>query len=787
MGSITDIGEEAAARLGGGVLPAVQLSLTIDGKVAAVPWKVSAVTLDEELSGGYRATIDVETESLDGDVEPLLGAEACLTLTRPGHLPRVVPGIIRGVTSHGRDGTGIVHCTLELEPAFACLDEGQETRRFQDETVPGILRLVLKERLGAYAREAELGRLTRPEDPGASDGKDTRDCFPRRPWCVQYGESAHDFARRLMAEEGLSYFFDEEGGRERLVIVDGNFAFPVREGKIPLRAGGMAADREAITSFSIRSSRAVGKVTLRAANLTSMSPDLESRAIPPRTEDYKPARQAKDPGGEELYDPSFQPTLFRYRDGAYEKNDLDTQARLRLEERRAAREVGRGAGFVVGLRAGLVVELDAGAGLGGKYLITKVRHLAQAPSQHRTWGGGGAVNYTNEFECIPVSVPFRPARLPKPVARGVDRAVVTAPADNQLWTDRHGRVTVQFLWDRDEDGPPDMTSYWVPVSTAWAGPGYGVQFVPRKGMEVVVGYVGGDPDQPIIVGCRESALNPLPVEMPKEATRSGIWTQSLRDGGRDHQHWSELSFDDEANHELVTLRAGWDYKRKVLHDDKTEIDHDEHRTIGNKQTVHVVGELDHTVDKDATVTVHGAQTTTIDKLDKRTITEGDEVLTIEKGSRSAEVKATDKLTVHGDREVIVEGSEQHHVAHKRTLKVDEVLTVKQGDTVVEWAEGHVDLSAQSWIKIRHAGAEVRIDDAGNVRISTDKQIEVGAPGATITLGDGKAAIEAAQELTLMAGTGALKLDASGAALSGNKVTSSGTTLNEITAMLVKVN
>jgi type VI secretion system secreted protein VgrG len=348
-------------------------------------------------------------------------------------------------------------------------------------------------------------------------------------------------------------------------------------------------------------------------------------------------------------------------------------------------------------------------------------------------------------------------------------------------------VTVRFLWDRDAAEQPDMTSYWVPVATSWAGSGFGVHFLPREGMEVVVGYVGGDPDQPIVLGCREAGRNALPVKLPSQAGKSGIFTRSLRRGDEGHDHWSELSFDDEAGREKVTLRAGWDYERRVLNDDHSTIDHDEVRKVGNKQTVHVVGASDHTVDKDAALKVHGARVTTIDGNDSKTVTKGDEIVTIAEGARTAEVRQKDTLTVHGDREQVVKGSDELHVHHKRTVRVDEALTVRQGETVVEWADGHVDVSAKSWVRIKHAGARVHIDDAGNVTIETDKDLRLLASGAAATLGNGKAEITAETEATIAVGGNSVKVDASGVTTSANNVTTSATCMHQMTAPIIAQN
>jgi len=456
------------------------------------------------------------------------------------------------------------------------------------------------------------------------------------------------------------------------------------------------------------------------------------------------------------------------------------QARLRLEAAQLGSWVAAGHGDVMAFRPGTVFTLasgpDARPSLDGKYLLTAVTH-------HGDCDGLGLGSYVNEIACIPFDVPFRPARLPRPKADGIDFALVTVPGEEQVWTDRHGRVRVRFMWHRDDSDPSDRDSSWIPVVLNWAGPGYGMQILPRRGMVVAIAYYGGDADLPMVIGTIATTENSHPHELPLLKSRLSIVSQSMRDGGNDAEHYNELTMEDAAGAEQLILRAGWDYLRTVLNDATVDIHHDETYTVGGRQAVTVKGDRTDAVGKNETRIVSGDRKDTVQGHEERVV-DKDQTLTVT-GTRTTEVVRDEKVTFRADRQTVIEGSELAHVQRDRKETVDGAYQVKQSGTFLELASGHVDLTSEAGIRLRHAGSTILID-GGKIQIASDQPIEV-ASSQTISVTGDKVEISGGTEVSLSAGGARVVLNAEGVKQSGASITSAAQGLHTITGALVSVN
>lgn len=229
-------------------------------------------------------------------------------------------------------------------------------------------------------------------------------------------------------------------------------------------------------------------------------------------------------------------------------------------------------------------------------------------------------------------------------------AQVVGKSGEEIWTDKLGRVKVQFPWDRE--GKRDETSScWLRVATVWSGNGFGTQFIPRIGQEVVVSFIDGDPDKPLITGCVYNSANALPYSLPTNQAQSGIKTKS-------EKGFNELRFDDKKDAELLAMQAQKDFQLIVLNDSNTTISHDEIHSVKN----------------DRTRTVEEGNKTVILKKGNRTIK-------IEKGGDTLEVKDKRSVTVKGDQEFTVGGDEMHKVKGDYTLNVDGNLTIRVSGTL----------------------------------------------------------------------------------------------------------
>jgi type VI secretion system secreted protein VgrG len=295
-----------------------------------------------------------------------------------------------------------------------------------------------------------------------------------------------------------------------------------------------------------------------------------------------------------------------------------------------------------------------------EYLLTTVHHSATQGGDYEVGSGGGeGPTYHNSFECVPSSTTFRPARVtPQPIVQGCQTAVVVGPGGEEIYTDKYGRVKVQFFWDR-LGKKNASSSCWIRVSHPWAGQNWGAIAIPRIGQEVIVGFLEGDPDQPIIVGRVYNAEQMPPWSLPANATQSGVLTRSSKGGSPANAN--ALRFEDKKGSEMVWFHAEKDMATEVEHDkalwvghDETcQVDHDRTRhvkhdetvTIDNNETRTVHANQMETIDKDQTITVHKNKTESIDK---------DVVITI--GSTLTETVALNYAeTVGGAMEVTVGG------------------------------------------------------------------------------------------------------------------------------------
>jgi type VI secretion system secreted protein VgrG len=405
-------------------------------------------------------------------------------------------------------------------------------------------------------------------------------------------------------------------------------------------------------------------------------------------------------------------------------------------------------------------------------------------------GSGGHEEYRNEFVCIPANVPFRPARrTPRAIVQGAQTAIVVGPAGEEIFTDEHGRIKVQFHWDR-EGNRDDRSSCWIRVSQAWAGPGWGALYLPRIGQEVVVGFLEGDPDQPIVTGAVYNGANPPPISLPGEKTKSTL--KSASSPGSNGSN--EIRFEDAAGGEEVYLHAQKDLDivvendkaQKVGHDEKLEVKHDRSRQVGNDQslkvghdetisvsgsqwlevganrTTRVGGTHSETVGGDQSVSVGGAQTVTVALaamesvgLAKALNVGGAYAVTVgaamneavgglkaeEVGGAKVEVVGgTKSETVAGSRTLDVGSNLTETVGGARNLKVDGSVSVAVGGSLTQnVAAAHklkakeIVFSAEDELVIKVGSAKIVLKKNGDVSITGNK-IEAKASGDIVLKG-----------------------------------------------------
>ncbi|WP_195836610.1 type VI secretion system tip protein TssI/VgrG, partial [Vibrio cholerae] len=419
------------------------------------------------------------------------------------------------------------------------------SRIFQKQTVPEILSILLQE-MGIHDYAFAL----------------KRDCV-QREFCVQYRESDIDFLHRLAAEEGLVYSFVHEAGKHTLYFSDASDSLSKLPEPIPYNAlAGGTMDTPYIHGLTYRTQAEVSEVQLKDYSFK------------------KPAYSfLQTVQGTEL---DYQQTRYQHFDapGRY-KDDVNGAAfsQIRLDYLRRHAHTATGQSNEPLLRAGYKFDLQEhlDPAMNRDWVVVSINHQGEQPQALQEEGGSGATTYNNQFSLIPGHLHWRAEPQPKPQVDGPMIATVVGPEGEEIFCDEHGRVKIHFPWDRYSNGN-EQSSCWVRVSQGWAGSQYGFIAIPRIGHEVIVSFLNGDPDQPIITGRTYHATNTPPYTLPEHKTKTVLRTETHQGEG-----FNELSFEDQAGKEQIYLHAQKDFDGLIENDHTTVIRHDQHLTVENDQ------------------------------------------------------------------------------------------------------------------------------------------------------------------------------------------------------------
>jgi type VI secretion system secreted protein VgrG len=408
---------------------------------------------------------------------------------------------------------------------------------------------------------------------------------------------------------------------------------------------------------------------------------------------------------------------------------------------------GNARGIQIGalFRRGGLYMTDADA---KKYLPISLSHTLSV-SHYASGGGGGENDYRCSLIAIDGDRPFRtPATTTKPVVLGPQTAIVVGKAGEEIWTDEYGRVMVQFQWDR-EGKKDEKSSCWVRVAQAWAGPKWGAIHIPRIGQEVIVDFLEGDPDRPIITGRVYNGDNMPPYDLPENKTQSGIKSRSTKGGSPNN--FNELRFEDKKGSEEVYLQAEKDYEILVKNDEHRIVGHDRTEEVKNDETITIDGNRTETVHKNELITIDGTRTETVSKDETITIsgarTESvakDETVSIS-GQRTLSVTKDDSTTVNGKQAVTVAKDQSVDIAGAR------VFSIAKDDSVSIGGKLTISIAKDETLQV---GKKLVIDVADEIQIVTgDASISLKKDGS-ITLkgkdivvdGSGKVSIKAGGDL-----------------------------------------
>ena len=532
--------------------------LRIDTPLGADVLLIESFSARESISSPFAIHVDAladDDKKSQVTAEALIGKNAVITVELKDGAKRYFHGMVSRLVSAGRGyDERYARFQLEIVPTLARLLSRTDCRIFQKMTAADIVKQVLG--------DAHVDFRPALEKP-----------YTERDYCVQYRETDLNFISRLMEDEGIFYFFEHEQGKHTMVLADkpsANKPCPVQSSVHYKDEGGFGEREDTVLEWTVAEQLRSGLATLRDHHF--QLPDKKLDCPDPTS------ISRGDNSNLEIYDyPGDYAKLFNKPDerlGDVEKEGAKI-VRLRMEREETAYEEAHGTGDVRVFCSGFWFTLTNHfkGEYNDKWLVTSVYHSA-SQSPHYVSTGVVGEPYSNSFTCIPYKIPFRPERVAlKPVVRGPHTAVVVGQQGEEIWPDKFGRVKVKFFWDRDEK-KDENSSCWVRVAQPWAGKNWGFIAIPRIGHEVVVDFLEGDPDQPIIVGSVYNAENMPPYSLPDNKTQTGIKTRSSKGGGS--ANFNEIRFEDKQDSEELYVHAERNFTG--------EVEKDESRTVGGSRS-----------------------------------------------------------------------------------------------------------------------------------------------------------------------------------------------------------
>lgn len=615
--------------------------LEIDG--AEHDFKVLEFTAREALNQPYEVLLTLVSERPDVDLQSLLHLPAWLDTGAGSGFH----GFIDQLTQ-GESGRRLTRYQLRLQPQLGYLQHRINQRIFQHRSAAEIMAAVLQEH-GIHS-DAYRFSLNTP--------------LPARRYCTQYDESDLRFIQRLCEEEGLHFHFEHQRDGHILVFGDDQTCF-ARLPEIGYSQGtGLVADQPVVKRFSLTAATRPDQVTRRDYEFLKPRLHMEAEA---RLEDGPPQPALED------YD---YPGRFGDRERGKQLS------RIHLQRHRSHQLQANGESDQPGLRSGYFLPLSGHLrdDWNDLWLLTSIEHqgkqpqvLEEAVTSDTSAGDGFTQGYRNRFVATPWQAIWRPAlEHPKPRIAGSQSAVVTGPEGEEIHCDPHGRVKVQFHWDR-EGQADDTTSCWLRVASGWAGDRYGALTIPRVGMEVLVSFLEGDPDQPLITGCLYHAEHVPPVGLPAHKTRSTFKSLSSPGG----EGYNELRIEDKKGAEQIYLHAQRDWDQRIEHDQRLHVGNERHdHIVANHYSQHLA---------EVHRTVHANRLTDLKANDHLTI-------------------AQSQHTRIGQRQ-LTEAGQEIHLASGRKIVIDAgmEITLKAGGSFIK-----IDPSG-----VTVTGANIRLNSGGS--------------------------------------------------------------------------
>lgn len=687
----------------------------------------------------------------------LLGEHVGIQLDLHGRGTRHWGGIVSRFARTGVAGRKLSY-RATLRPSLWQLSRTQDCRIFQHMTVPDVIVQLFRER-GVDDYELSLSQNYREWE-----------------YLVQYRETALDFCTRLMEQEGLYYYFKHEPGRHSLVLADSIAAHANAPGyeEVPYYPPELTERRERdyLDDWQV------------AEEITSDAYMLDDYEFTTPRADRKARLAASGTARHEVYD---------YPGGYEQATHGETYVRVRLEELQAQRVRFEGFGNARGLACGGLFKLieHPETDQNRDYLITRAEYAIETTDHETGKQAKAEPAYRCSLVAIDSKVPYRLPRItPRPIVRGPQTALVVGKSGEDIWTDEHGRVKVQFPWDR-RGANDENSSCWVRVAQLWAGGGFGAIHIPRIGQEVIVDFLEGDPNRPIVTGRVYNGDQMPPYELPANQTQSGVKSQSTPGGGVAESN--ELRFEDKKGEEEVFLHAQRNLTEMVEADHSLTVNGSQTYTVKGGQTVSVGGTQGVSVDGSRSLTVQQGETVMV-SIQKTETVQGmkTEMVT---GVRKLSVTGANTEVFSGGHTVIVTGIDNTNVTGDKVETVtgvynasaDSMLSMRSKESVLTLAEGNAMLFGPKYASLTSDEAVVVAGDKSlSLQVGEDSFIMI-TPEA-ITLQSKTIQIIGTDKVVNGVGkSNAVAVDSEGVNVSGKRIGSHAAGMHEITGVVVRIN
>jgi len=550
---------------------------------------------------------------------------------------RYFHGIIRKFKHAGTSGRLQLY-EAQMVPSLWLLSLEEKCRIFQDKPLKEIIETLLEEQdINSDMYEFRLNR---------------DDIFMK--FSIQYQETNLHYLSRLLEHEGIFYFFEHYEDKHLLVFCDTEAFYQDIAGSpfVTFNTNGLVAEKENIHAFDFSERLRPGKLSQKNFNFKTPSVDLATKHEAEIETDYE---------------------VYEYPGPYGETAKGDTMSQIRLEEIQALAKRGYGNSNCPRLQPGATFTLTdhPHADFNAEYFVYAATHEGEQPQILQEHGSGGSADYSNSFSVIPANITYRPERISsKPFVPGLLSAIVTGPKGEEIWPDQYGRVNVQFHFDR-EGKMDEKSSCWLRVVQFWNGPTWGSQFIPRVGDEVLVSFINGDMDYPVVIGSGVNAAKMPNYTLPANKTQSGIRTRSTPGGNPDN--YNELRFEDRKGSEEIYLQGEKDWNILIKNDKGQYVGHDETLNVRNNRTKTVGVDQSLSVGSNDTETIGANKTETIGANKTETVSV----------NKMETIGAAKELSVGGLYQVTVGGIMNETVACAKTEEVGLAKAVFVGTTMME--------------------------------------------------------------------------------------------------------